>query len=141
MSGNAFLTLMSSRIIAVHGLAADPLKTWTWRSRLTNDNGHDGADMDKRPGVNWLKDLLPQALPRAHIRTFNYASGWFKDAPKENLRDIASRLLSSLLAERSDSEANARNSKASQPIIFIGHSFGGLVVQQVMSLLYVETQY
>lgn len=135
------MTLILSRIIAVHGLAADPLKTWTWRSRIPDDHGHAGADTDKPVGVNWLQDLLPQALPRAHIMTFNYASAWFKDAPQENLRDIASRLLSSLLAERSDIEANERNSKANQPLIFIGHSFGGLVVQQVKSFLYVEIQY
>ena len=126
------LTLIHRSIVAVHGLAADPLKTWTWRSRNANTGGFGGADTKERPGISWLKDLLPEALPRAHIKTFNYASGWFKDAPKANLRDIASRLLSSLLAERSNAEVNERQLKPYQrPLIFVGHSFGGLVVQQV----------
>ena len=86
--------------------------------------------------------LTPASITESAHQDIHYASGWFKDAPKENLRDIASRLLSSLLAERSDSEASERNSEACQrPLIFIGHSFGGLVVQQVKPLLHVEIQY
>ena len=59
------VTLIPRSIVAIHGLATDPLTTWTWRSRIANNSGDDGADMETRPGINWLKDTLPEALPLA----------------------------------------------------------------------------
>lgn len=114
------------RIVAVHGLAAHPHKTWTWRPPGTLAVEHDLVENAGQKSVNWLEDLLPDVLPSTQINTFNYASDGKKDAPKESLRNIALKLLSALHAQRVD-DAGWHG----KPLVFIGHSFGGLVIQQV----------
>lgn len=68
--------------------------------------------------------MLPAALPKARVMTYNYASHWFgENAIKQSLSGVANKLLHSLVDERK----NCMN----RPIILIGHCFGGLVAQEV----------
>ena len=72
------------------------------------------------------KTLLPVKLPAARILKYNYASSYLVDAPKESLRSIASRLVYLIhVLRKEDPKA------AGRPIIFIGHSFGGIVIMDV----------
>ncbi|KAH6881114.1 hypothetical protein B0T10DRAFT_565294 [Thelonectria olida] len=55
--------------------------------------------------------------------TFNYDSKWFMNAPQQRLSNISDKLLVSLRHKR-EKQATGR------PLIFIGHSFGGNLVEQ-----------
>jgi len=76
--------------------------------------------------VMWLKHLLPTVVPHARILKFNYDSKYLVNAPRESLRSLGERLANTIHNLRAKEE-NTTN----RPIIFIGHSFGGIVVQEV----------
>ncbi|OTB07443.1 hypothetical protein M426DRAFT_251349 [Hypoxylon sp. CI-4A] len=101
-------------IVAIHGIAADPDTTWT----------------EKSTNCNWLQDpqMLPEHVPSARIMRFGYKSKWYgagKDKPKiTRVFDVAEMLLSELEGFRAND--------ISRPIIFIAHSYGGLVLLQAL---------
>jgi len=95
--------------VAVHGLAVYPVDAWVHRETK----------------VNWLSDetMLPAALPKARIMAFNYQSYWFgDDAVQQSVDAVSGQLLTAL----DDKRRECRH----RPIIFIGHCFGGLVIQR-----------
>ncbi|KAJ5005912.1 hypothetical protein K4K57_011473 [Colletotrichum sp. SAR 10_99] len=103
-------------IVAVHGLGAHPEHTW------------EGKSIDKvKPKVHLLRDLLPRAFPTARILSFSYNSDWLVDAPEKTAQQIGHRL-----AERL---AKRRGEALRLPIIFIGHSFGGIVIKQALCVM------
>lgn len=103
-------------IIAVHGLGADVDKAWTWKR----------GDIL----VNWLKDLhmLPSIVEKSRIMVYNYDSAWHANAPKTRLQLRGEALIHHIHSFRTGS--------ADRPIIFIGHSLGGLVVEYVRQTLH-----
>jgi hypothetical protein len=99
-------------IVAVHGLRAHPTGTW------------EGKPVDKdHPKRHLLRDLLSHSFPTARILSFAYNSNWFVDAPKKTAQQIGRKLLGDLVEHRGDSQR--------LPIIFMGHSFGGIVIKEV----------
>src|SRR5919202_2099811 len=87
-------------IIAVHGLAANPV--YTWVKKVPNDDSDNDNDGSAKVGrlneqgfreILWLKHLLPAKLPNARILKYNYGSAYLINAPKESLRSIATRLM------------------------------------------------
>ncbi|KAG4434243.1 hypothetical protein IFR05_010262 [Cadophora sp. M221] len=80
--------------------------------------------------VNWLKDehMLPRYFPRARIMQFSYPTS-LADTASNNLKAVASELLRRLRDERKGCGPGL-----SRPIIFIGHSFGGIVVSEALIL-------
>ncbi|KAK7582900.1 hypothetical protein V3481_012196 [Fusarium oxysporum f. sp. vasinfectum] len=56
--------------------------------------------------------------------TFNYDSKWFMNAPQQRLSNISGTLLVSL--------RNKREKVTGRPLIFIGHSFGGNLIEQAI---------
>lgn len=71
----------------------------------------------------WLRDALPKDIPTARIMTYGYNSIIANSTSMQNLEDLATSFRDSLLPlVRSDTL---------RPIIFIGHSLGGLIVKQV----------
>lgn len=108
-------------IVAVHGLGAIPEITWK----------------DSKSGVNWLSDprMLPSLTPEARILRFGYDSLWLgKEAIRTRLPTIADKLLLVLAREREEDPM--------RPLIFIGHCFGGLVIQRALitAKLYPESE-
>ncbi|KAK8142845.1 hypothetical protein G3M48_008093 [Beauveria asiatica] len=103
-------------IVAIHGIGASPDTTWTGR-------GPTGEE------VNWLtnSDMLPNAVPTARIMRFGYKSTWYgtdkDDAKRTHVFDVAEMLLKELEICRLDT---------TRPIIFIAHSYGGLVLMQAL---------
>lgn len=98
-------------IVAVHGLGAIPDITWK----------------ESKSGVNWLSDpqMLPSRTPEARILRFGYDSLWLgKEAIRTRLPTIADKLLLVLARERQQDPM--------RPLIFIGHCFGGLVIQRAL---------
>nr|CEG05229.1 unnamed protein product [Fusarium clavum] len=95
-------------IIAVHGLGSNVDRTWTWRQ-------------SEEP-VHWLKDanMLPKIVPTARIMVFNYDSTWMSDAPRTRVELCGEDLIRSMHNLRGHCD---------RPVVFVAHSFGGLVVQ------------
>ncbi|CAH0045530.1 unnamed protein product [Clonostachys solani] len=100
-------------IVAVHGLGAIPDITWK----------------EKASSINWLShdDMLPKAVPEARILRFGYDSLWMGEtAIRTSLSTIAYKLLLSLNIMRAED--------LERPLIFIGHCFGGLVIERALNL-------
>ncbi|KAI9896033.1 hypothetical protein N3K66_009102 [Trichothecium roseum] len=100
-------------IIAVHGLGAHPIHTW--EGKPTGD-GH--------PKPHLLRHLLPEDFPTARILSFAYNSDWLVNAPEKTAQQIGQGLLDTLVKIRGGSRR--------LPIVFIGHSFGGIVIKEAL---------
>jgi hypothetical protein len=99
-------------IIAVHGLGSDADWSWTWQR-------------EGERSVEWLKDpsMLPGKVKRARILRYNYHSRWDVNAPDTCLEECGRTLIRRI--------HNFRADKKDRPLIFIGHSLGGLVIEYV----------
>ncbi|KAF2398705.1 hypothetical protein EJ06DRAFT_89082 [Trichodelitschia bisporula] len=97
-------------IVALHGLNGHCRNTFT----------------DPSTGKLWLKDFLPRKLPNARIMTFGYDSRLAFSGSTADLDDFALSLLNRL--------SDHRRTKASidRPLIFVGHSLGGIVVKKAL---------
>lgn len=78
----------------------------------------------------WLRDSLPYDLtsettnkPMARIMIYGYESDVVNSSNMQNLEDLATTLHNNLLAIATGSKL--------KPIIFLGHSLGGLIIKQV----------
>ncbi|KAI6777606.1 Ankyrin-1, partial [Emericellopsis cladophorae] len=111
-------------IVAVHGLGSDVYWAWTWK------NPADPGNPDLH--VRWLQDpdMLPAVVPHSRILLYNYNSRWHKDAPKTRLSLCGEELARSVRDFR-------EGATASRPIVFVGHSLGGNVIQH--ALLYANS--
>ncbi|KAH8742574.1 Alpha/Beta hydrolase protein [Diaporthe sp. PMI_573] len=102
-------------IVAVHGLGSNVDWSWTWRDKA-------------RPGssVNWMKDpcMLPIVVPKARIMVYNYDSRWHANAPKTRLELCGEDLVRNL--------HTFREGLQDRPVVFVGHSLGGLVIQHAL---------
>ncbi|KFY98398.1 hypothetical protein V500_01689 [Pseudogymnoascus sp. VKM F-4518 (FW-2643)] len=98
-------------IIAVHGPFENVDWTWICRSK-------DGLEH-----VNWLRDpdMLPRIVPKARIMVYTYNPAWLSSASKTVLQ----RCGEDMMRRTHD----FRNRKTDRPIIFIGHSLGGIVIE------------
>lgn len=123
-------------IIAVHGLGAHPYFTWVRKIRTKNQEVKE---------VMWLRDLLPSCVPNARIATFGYRSDWLthKKGFETSLRALGEQLLNILERDRQNLTVSSDEESICvllnwtysfqalrRPIIFIGHSMGGLVIKQ-----------
>ncbi|KAH8878672.1 hypothetical protein GQ53DRAFT_81806 [Thozetella sp. PMI_491] len=103
------------QIVAVHGLGAHPDHTWTANSARVNAG---------RPEkVHLLRDLLKHDFPDARVLSFAHNSDWLIDAPVKTARQIGDRLLEQLKANQPAQRL---------PTIFIGHSFGGIIIKEAL---------
>ncbi|KAI1394272.1 uncharacterized protein F4822DRAFT_435924 [Hypoxylon trugodes] len=107
-------------IIFVHGLGGHSQRTWS--------KNHD-------PSLYWPKLWLPSepGIDKARILTFGYNAAWH-GATKSiaNITDFAKELLFEMRFSRDDSGADLKI--GTNPIIFIVHSMGGLVVKKAYLL-------
>ncbi|OQV05948.1 hypothetical protein CLAIMM_10599 isoform 1 [Cladophialophora immunda] len=98
-------------IVAIHGLNGHPYGSWLSKS--------------SRPKM-WLKDFLPADIPSCRIFIYGYKSNIFdeKTHPRHELFHQAERLNATLNNIRTAAESR-------RPIIFLAHSYGGLVLARV----------
>jgi predicted alpha/beta hydrolase family esterase len=113
-------SLTADSIVAIHGKGAHPVDTWgALRS--------PGLDVNEQANwINWLEDrqMLPAEFPAARIFRYGYPSDWFGEfAVKTRAATIAEGLLDEL--------NDIRGAHTDRPLIFIAHSFGGLVLIKV----------
>lgn len=96
-------------IILVAGLGGDYVKSWT-----ADDN------------TLWPRDLLPKDIPNVRVLSFQYNTTIQGTTSKGKISDHALQLLNALHLDRqTDMEAITR------PIIFVGHSLGGMLIKKV----------
>ncbi|KAJ5084974.1 vegetative incompatibility protein HET-E-1 [Penicillium argentinense] len=99
-------------IVAVHGLGAHPGYTWTSAPSSSTD-----SEVGNR--VHLLRDLFKHDFPNARILAFAHNSDWLIGAPVKSAQQIGDRLLKELRPQ-------------CVPIVFIGHSFGGIVIKEAL---------
>ncbi|KAF8507765.1 hypothetical protein BU17DRAFT_57193, partial [Hysterangium stoloniferum] len=96
-------------IVAIHGL-----------------NGHREASFTADNGVLWLRDLLPEAFPSARILTCGYdARTRGPNRSQQTTSDMSVNFVANLSGFRLSNRTNDR------PLIFIAHSFGGIILKNV----------
>ncbi|KAJ5960017.1 uncharacterized protein N7479_007167 [Penicillium vulpinum] len=119
-------------IIFVHGLGSNP--DTTWRARRSTNTSHPIEET--RPNgeqyVNWVSDFLPSDLPPevrkdARIFFYNYDSYWKRDAVYTRLQSVGTHLL-----EHIDGQIRQLKHEQGRYLIFVGHSYGGLVVKEAL---------
>jgi alpha-beta hydrolase superfamily lysophospholipase len=110
--------------VLVHGLNGHPQSTWTAKN-----------------GVFWPTDLLPVTFaskdPAKHAKVRILVYGYNADvvafgeksASTDKIHEHAQSLVSSLALERKSEEAEEN------PIIWVAHSLGGILVKRVSFLL------
>ncbi|KAF8535207.1 hypothetical protein BDD12DRAFT_856400 [Trichophaea hybrida] len=97
-------------IIAVTGLAGHAYGSW--RSRT-------------EPSM-WLRDFLPDMVPKARIMIYGYDTRLDGSNSYASIIDLANGFLQEVKTVREAPDA------ARRPLIFIGYSFGGLVIKQAL---------
>jgi hypothetical protein len=93
----------------------------------TNPTGHHSQSASLRtPSVNWLKDpeMLPKAIPDARIISIGYEIPQVPDSPPLDVDSAATELVKSLASIRSDCSR--------RPILFIGHGYGGIFIEEAL---------
>ncbi|KAI0844594.1 hypothetical protein F5Y00DRAFT_273920 [Daldinia vernicosa] len=102
-------------IIAIHGLGSNPDSAWTYRM----DNGSD---------IFWLRDLLPtfEGFQNIRVAKVNHQTRWDSNAADMRLQEHASELL--------DHIHSLHRANPKRPIIFIAHSFGGILLKKALLL-------
>jgi len=63
-----------------------------------------GTWTHKTSGILWLRDLLPKVLPNVRIMTFGYNARFKNFTAQQDLRSIASKLLTELVDLRGSNE-------------------------------------
>ncbi|KZL82888.1 multiple ankyrin repeats single kh domain-containing protein [Colletotrichum incanum] len=114
-------------IVFVPGLGAHPEDSWKSESGFNWATGiYDGVSKNSSESTG-KKDGLARDFPRARILLYQYESAWIGDLKvKTFMRDIAKTMLEGLQANREKIR--------DRPIVFIGHSMGGLVIAKAITL-------
>lgn len=102
---------MGISIIAITGLAGHAFGSWKSR----------------KSSKMWLRDILPDDLPSARILTYGYDTRLAGSHSNARILDYAKEFL--------DTVMDARCRDPHRPIIFVGHSLGGLVIKEVRMII------
>ncbi|KAL8382735.1 hypothetical protein RB595_006496 [Gaeumannomyces hyphopodioides] len=97
-------------IIAVPGLGSHALGTWK------SPNSDDV----------WLRDFLPKHAPNIRVLLYGYDTTLANNWSKQSIEDLGATFLEQVIAFR------ARDGTSRRPIIFIGHSLGGLLIKEAL---------
>ena len=103
-------------VVLVHGLGGHPRKSWTYSDATTEEE------------IFWPVEILPEDLPLARVMTY----GWKSELScslfltQGTLYQHSSFLLTDLTKARCTPQEERR------PLIFIGHSLGGLFIKSAL---------
>ncbi|CAG9999233.1 unnamed protein product [Clonostachys byssicola] len=99
-------------IIVIPGLGCNAIGSW--RNSKTNKI--------------WIRDFLPQDLPNIRVLLYGYDTTLPGSHSKQSIADLGNSLMETVTAFRSKTQTLRR------PIIFIGHSLGGLLIKEALLL-------
>ncbi|KAJ7023620.1 hypothetical protein C8F04DRAFT_1271190 [Mycena alexandri] len=106
-------------IIAVQGLGST--YDWTWSAEVPG----------LRERYYWLRSSICREMPHARVLAFEYDTRWLGDTDNVSLSECGSRLLRAILQDQAHTgDSRMCPTRSRRPIMFIGHSFGGLVIKQ-----------
>ncbi|KAK2017089.1 hypothetical protein LZ32DRAFT_577078, partial [Colletotrichum eremochloae] len=97
-------------IIAVPGLGSHPLGSW--KSPYSDDV--------------WLRDFLPKDVPNIRVLIYGYDTTLPGSLSNQSIEDLGGILVERVVAFR------ARDGTTRRPLIFIGHSLGGLLIKEAL---------
>ncbi|RBA17497.1 hypothetical protein FPRO05_11212 [Fusarium proliferatum] len=97
-------------IIAVPGLGNHPLGSWK------SPNSDDV----------WLRDFLSKDMPNIRVLLYGYDTTLPGSLSKQSIEDLGGALLEQIIAYR------ASDGTSHRPIIFTGHSLGGLLIKEAL---------
>ena len=105
----------------------------------------------KSPSDNdlWLRDYLPDDVPNIRVLIYGYDTSLLGNDSKDSIENLGNRFLESIKAFRAHNVCAIQDSEDCmltlwqayrRPIIFIGHSLGGLLIKEVRLFIYVDSQ-
>jgi hypothetical protein len=109
-------------VVFIPGLGADPLTSWQSEKTEKTD----------KTSFNWAFDKqgLLRDYPDARIFLYHHQSAFHGAYKIENYLDnLATTLLNSLKSKRAPDSTNPH------PLVFIGHSMGGLIIAKAIALM------
>ncbi|KAL4938709.1 hypothetical protein BDV06DRAFT_200264 [Aspergillus oleicola] len=113
-------------VVFVHGLGSNPDTTWAAKTNHRQSPTEPGNEF-----TCWVTDFLPEDIPspeRENVRLYfyNYDSYWQRDAVQVRLPELGEDMLDRLQGIRENQQGRERF------LIFIGYSYGGLVIKQAL---------
>ena len=106
-------------IVLVAGLGGDYVKTWR-------------ADDE----TLWPRDLLPKSIPDIRVLSFQYNTTIQGTTSRAKITDHAVQLLNALHLDRETDDT-----AATRPIIFVGHSLGGILIKSAINRAHKNLKY
>lgn len=76
----------------------------------------------------WIRDALAEEFPGCRLFIYGYDTTMVQSTSHQSILDLGSQLASSI---EGLILASTTGSESSRSLIFLGHSLGGLVVEQV----------
>ncbi|KAF8532917.1 hypothetical protein BDD12DRAFT_535075 [Trichophaea hybrida] len=120
-------------IVDDHFWGLTPLNDLTGDTRMdliavTGLAGHAYGSWKERGGnTMWLRDLVPEDIPTIRVLTYGFNSVLVGSKSTSSIRQFAKTFLEDVLNTRETSDGKQR------PLIFIGHSLGGLIVKEAIA--------
>ncbi|KAI0900708.1 Alpha/Beta hydrolase protein [Annulohypoxylon nitens] len=126
-------------IVFVHGLGAHPYHTWTAtgsRPGFAPKLASNKLPMKHEVKINWLEDdnFLKRDFKDARILSFGYNADWLLDAPMSTTSQKALAFIKTLSRFRQETGKTP-------PIIFVGHSFGGILIKHAINRVHWDTPF
>lgn len=119
-------------VVFVHGLRGHREQTWCCTGALPIDQRCPGGTGSTTRGNSWPELLLPAKIPQARILTFGYDADVVHFSRPAGLNSIGAHA-ADLVARLANIRDRTENSDL--PIIFVAHSLGGLVCEDVSGKL------
>ncbi|KAI1119812.1 hypothetical protein F5Y10DRAFT_150672 [Nemania abortiva] len=89
--------------------------------------GHGfGSWKDPTSDMMWLRDNLPKDIPHQRVIIYGHDTHLQGSDSKQSIEELGVGLMESITRYRNDTETSQR------PIIFIGHSLGGLIIKEAL---------
>lgn len=126
-------------IVFVHGLLGGPFKTWRQEDRRHTEPDFVVTDTVKQDHTFfWPKDWLAKDVPNVRVVNVGYETEltmWNANLPMESEKRSLSERAADLLEKLRKADVGSR------PVIWVGHSMGGLLIKEVLNLANSETEF